>query len=142
MLVIDTGGINVWCAAGKGTFGTVEIVKKIQSVDLESLVKHRKIMLPQLGAPGVHAHLIKKATGFSVLFGPIYARDIKAYLEAGYKSTPEMRCVRFPLKDRIVLTPMELVPAVGPVMLVQPEGIFYEKIFMLGADDFVSGCKT
>ncbi|MBW2172684.1 MAG: acetyl-CoA synthase subunit gamma, partial [Deltaproteobacteria bacterium] len=26
ILVLDTEGINVWCAAGKGTFGTQELV--------------------------------------------------------------------------------------------------------------------
>ena len=26
MLVLDTHGVNVWCSAGKGTFGTDEIV--------------------------------------------------------------------------------------------------------------------
>ena len=29
ILVLDTKGINVWCAAGKGTFGTEELVRKI-----------------------------------------------------------------------------------------------------------------
>ena len=31
ILVIDTKGINVWCAAGKGTFGTKELVKRIKA---------------------------------------------------------------------------------------------------------------
>ncbi len=29
ILVLDTKGINVWCAAGKGTFGTAELVGRI-----------------------------------------------------------------------------------------------------------------
>jgi hypothetical protein len=28
ILVLDTKGINVWCAAGKGTFGTDELVER------------------------------------------------------------------------------------------------------------------
>ncbi len=32
ILVLDTKGINVWCAAGKGTFGTDELVQRIQAV--------------------------------------------------------------------------------------------------------------
>jgi len=28
LLVLDTKGINVWCAAGKGTFGTEELVRR------------------------------------------------------------------------------------------------------------------
>ncbi|MBT8342479.1 MAG: hypothetical protein KJP07_20945, partial [Desulfatitalea sp.] len=30
LLVLDTRGINVWCAAGKGTFGTAELVRRIR----------------------------------------------------------------------------------------------------------------
>ncbi len=49
IIVLDTEGINVWCAAGKGTFGTDEIVSRIGLVELEKIVNHRKIILPQLG---------------------------------------------------------------------------------------------
>ena len=56
ILVLDTKGINVWCAAGKGTFGTEELVRRIESSGLKEIVSHRSIILPQLGAPGVAAH--------------------------------------------------------------------------------------
>ena len=108
ILVLDTKGINVWCAAGKGTFGTEELVERIQKSRLDEVVRHRAIVLPQLGAPGVQAHVVEKQTGFRVRFGPIRAADIPAYLAAGFKATPEMRRARFPLRDRLVLTPMEL----------------------------------
>ncbi len=32
ILVLDTKGINVWCAAGKGTFGTDELVKRVLAI--------------------------------------------------------------------------------------------------------------
>ncbi len=111
ILVLNTRGINVWCAAGKGTFGTDEIVQQIEKANLKSVVMHREIILPQLGAPGVAAHEVRKRTGFRVIYGPVYARDIKAFLAAGKCATPEMRLVRFPLKDRLGLIPMELIPA-------------------------------
>jgi acetyl-CoA decarbonylase/synthase complex subunit gamma len=41
ILVLDTKGINVWCAAGKGTFGTEELVKRIASSGLSQVVAHR-----------------------------------------------------------------------------------------------------
>ncbi|MEJ2725164.1 MAG: mercury methylation corrinoid protein HgcA, partial [Deltaproteobacteria bacterium] len=63
ILVLDTKGINVWCAAGKGTFGTVEIVQRIKSTHLDRLVSHREIILPQLSGPGVAPHLVKKLSG-------------------------------------------------------------------------------
>ena len=49
ILVIDTKGINVWCAAGKGTFGTDEIIFRIKSHKLDDLVGHKRIVLPQIG---------------------------------------------------------------------------------------------
>ena len=48
ILVLDTKGINVWCAAGKGTFGTEELAYRIEVTSLNQVVKHRKLILPQL----------------------------------------------------------------------------------------------
>lgn len=109
LLVLDTNGVNVWCAAGRGTFGTDELVRSVQGVNLKEMVKHRKLVLPQLGATGVAAHEVKRTTGFSVHYGPVRARDIKGYLGAGMKATPAMRRVTFNWKERLVLTPVEMV---------------------------------
>ena len=108
ILVIDTKGINVWCAAGKGTFGTDELVHRIETSQLQKVVSHGTLILPQLGAPGVAAHDVRKRTGFRIVYGPVRASDLPAFLDAGMKSTPEMRRVNFTTKDRIVLTPIEL----------------------------------
>jgi hypothetical protein len=118
LLVLDTKGINVWCAAGKGTFGTGELVGRIASVGLAGVVKHRNLIVPQLGATGVAAHEVKRATGFSVCYGPVRASDIPAYLAAGMRATPAMRRVRFGWKDRLVLAPVELVEALKPLAMV------------------------
>ncbi len=109
IIVLDTKGINVWCAAGKGTFGTDEIVHRIGLVELEKIVNHRKIILPQLGAPGVAAHEVKKSCGFSVIYGPVRACDIIDFIKAGMKATQQMRQVHFSFYDRLVLTPVEFV---------------------------------
>ncbi len=109
IMVLDTKGINVWCAAGKGTFGTAEIIERIVAGRLDAIVNHRKISLPQLGATGVAAHEIRKATGFTVIYGPIRASDIRAFLEADMKATPEMRQVKFTFLNRLVLVPVEFV---------------------------------
>ena len=108
ILVLDTKGVNVWCAAGKGTFSTKEVVRRIRIHHLEQVVDHRKIILPQLGATGVAAHEVKKMTGFSVIYGPVKASDIKAFLEAGMKATDDMRRVGFPMTDRLKLIPVDL----------------------------------
>ena len=111
ILVLDTHGINVWCAAGKGTFGTFELATRILTSDLEHIVKHRKIIVPQLGAPGVSARDVKRMTDFTVIYGPVRAEDIPVFLENGMTATPEMRMVTFTIRERAVLIPMELIPA-------------------------------
>lgn len=62
LLVLDTKGVNVWCAAGKKTFGTSELVRRIKEVSLYDIVTHRRIIVPQLGAPGISAAEVRKAS--------------------------------------------------------------------------------
>ena len=111
LLILDTKGVNVWCAAGKGTFGTNELVRQIEQTGLSGFVAHRKLIVPQLGAPGVCAHEVARRTGFSVTYGPVRASDIKAFIASGCIATPEMRKVRFTLWDRLILTPVDLLAA-------------------------------
>lgn len=108
ILVLDTKGINVWCAAGKGTFGTHELVNRIRLHKIDTIVSHRKVIVPQLGATGVSAHEVKSQSGFRVIFGPVRAADITDFVVMDYKATPEMRKVDFPMKDRITLIPVEI----------------------------------
>jgi acetyl-CoA decarbonylase/synthase complex subunit gamma len=118
LLVIDTKGINVWCAAGKGTFGTEELVRRIRMSGLDRVVTHRQLILPQLSGPGVAAHLVKKFSGFKVKYGPIRASDLPAYLEAGLIATPMMRRKTFTLRERVALIPIELVAAFKAAILI------------------------
>jgi hypothetical protein len=118
LLVLETFGINVWCAAGKGTFGTIELIDRVQKVQLDKLVEHRTIILPQLGASGVAAHQVKKATGFKVKYGPIRAHDLPSFLNNGLKASEENRRIQFTLRDRLVLTPVELVGAWKPSLVI------------------------
>jgi hypothetical protein len=109
ILVLDTKGVNVWCAAGKGTFGTEELIRRIKSVNLFSLMKNRTLILPQLGAPGVAAHIVTAQTGFKVIYGPVRAADLPQFLANGLKTDPVMRTVTFTLKERLAVIPVELV---------------------------------
>ena len=120
IMVVDTKGINVWCAAGKGTFGTMEVVGRIESSGLSKLVSHRELILPQLSGPGVAAHLVKKLSGFKVNYGPIRAKDLPAFLDTGLKATPEMRMKTFTTWERMELIPMELVGALKVGMIIIP----------------------
>lgn len=111
ILVLDTKGINVWCAAGKGTFGTTELIDRIRETSLSEIVAHRRIILPQLGAVGVAAHEVKKHSGFRVLYGPVQAKDIKDFIAGAYKADEKMRRVNFSFTDRLKLIPVEMVNA-------------------------------
>ncbi|TFG73610.1 MAG: carbon monoxide dehydrogenase [Anaerolineales bacterium] len=117
IMVLDTYGVNVWCAAGKGTFGTDELVNRINLSNLKHIVNHRRLILPQLGAPSISPVEVKKQTGFSVEYGPVRADDLPTYLETR-KASPAMRKVRFNLWDRMVLIPMEVVHTFIPMILI------------------------
>ncbi|MFH0922225.1 MAG: mercury methylation corrinoid protein HgcA [Fibrobacterota bacterium] len=116
LLVIDTKGINVWCAAGKGTFGTAEIVRRVRETDLASAVTHRRLIVPQLGAPGTAAHTVRAETGFSVVYGPVRAADLPAFLDAGCRTDAAMRTATFTFRERWVLVPVEVVGAAVPAL--------------------------
>jgi len=108
ILVLDTSNVNVWCAAGKGLFGTAELTRRIEATRLAEHVTRRRVILPQLGAPGVAAHKVKSQTGFHVVYGPVRAKDIPEFLDNGQNATRQMRRVAFPLRERLELTPIEL----------------------------------
>jgi hypothetical protein len=118
ILVLDTKGVNVWCAAGKGTFGTKELISRIKLVSLEKMVNHKRLILPQLGATGVAAHKVKEETGFNVHFGPVRATDIKKFILDGNRAEKGMRKVTFNFKDRVKLIPNDFM---------------YGKFYLLGA---------
>ena len=142
VLVLNTEGVNVWCSAGKGTFGTDEIVGRVKANRLDEIVSHRTLLVPQLGAPGVAAHQVKNRCGFRVVYGPVRAADLPAFLANGMKATPEMREVSFPLLDRVALVPVELVRWAKYVVLVViallllaglgPDGYSWQRVADIG----------
>lgn len=109
LLVLETHGINVWCAAGKKTFGTEELVRRVAATGLSGVVSHRRLLLPILGAPGVAAHEVKRQTGFEIHYATLRAADLPAYLDNGRETTPAMRELTFSLRERLVLVPVEIV---------------------------------
>lgn len=147
VLVLDTKGINVWCAAGKGTFGTAELVRQLEQSGLARIVTHRRIILPQLGAPGVAGHEVARLSGFKVVYGPVRAADLPAFLQAGLKADPEMREVRFPFWDRLVLTPVEFVHSLkylaiafavlGVLNILRPGPMWLSGLIVKTLSDFV-----
>jgi len=123
LLVLETFGINVWCAAGKGTFGTDELVQRIEATGLAYVVSHRRLILPILGAPGVAAHEVTGRSGFAISYGAIRAEDLPEYLDNGMVTTPAMRALTFTLYERLVLVPVEIVLARSTLIICG--GIIY-----------------
>jgi acetyl-CoA decarbonylase/synthase complex subunit gamma len=111
LLVLETFGVNVWCAAGKGTFGTRELVARIEKTALAKVVSHRRLILPILGAPGIAAHEVQNRTGFSVSYATIRADELTDYLDNGMVATPGMRELSFTFRERLVLVPVEVMLA-------------------------------
>ncbi len=108
ILVVDTRGINVWCAAGKGTFSTEEVAFQVKDTHLAKVVSHRELILPQLAATGVAVYELKKKCGFRGVFGPILAAQIPRFLQNGKQADETMRTVTFTLRERLVLVPVEI----------------------------------
>ena len=118
ILVLDTRGINVWCAAGKNLFSTEELIERIHRSDLKKVISHNQLILPQLAATGVAAHHVKKAIGFKVIYGPVHARNIPTFLANGLTSDPTMRKVTFSMLERVVLIPVELAHLPKPSLWI------------------------
>ena len=116
LLVADTRGINVWCAAGKGTFSAGEVSDLVRRSRLAEVVRHRRLVLPQLAAPGVTAREVTRDCGFDVRFGPVRATDLPAWLERDGQGDEAMREVTFTLAERAVLIPVELYLLARPLL--------------------------
>jgi acetyl-CoA decarbonylase/synthase complex subunit gamma len=117
VMVLDTKGINVWCAAGKGTFGTEEVVRRLAAVDAGRAVTHATLILPQLGGPGVSAHEVRRQSGFKVVYGPVRAADLPTFVRNGMRATPAMRRVTFTLRERFAVAPIEAVQRFVPTLV-------------------------
>ena len=81
----------------------------IRATRLADLVRHRRLVLPQLEATGVSARQVKQLSGFSVSWGPIRAEDIPGFLANGCKADARMRRrISFTFKERLALVTVEI----------------------------------
>jgi NAD-dependent dihydropyrimidine dehydrogenase PreA subunit len=106
LLVAPSHGINVWCASGGGIFNVHSVISVLKTSRIAEKVNHRTLILPQFSAPGVDIRRVEQETEWRCKFGPAYAADIPAYLEAGMKKTDAMRRAKFPLRDRLQMAVM------------------------------------
>jgi hypothetical protein len=87
---------------------------------LNKVVRHNQLILPQLAATGVSAGQVKKECGFTVVWGPVRAKDIQPFIAKGSKADRTMRQVTFSLGERIVLIPVELSHLPKPTLWLLP----------------------
>jgi len=104
LLVANSKGVNVWCAATGGLFTNHDVISVLKTSGIEKLVDHRNVILPQLAATGIETTVIRKKTGWKIIWGPVYAIDLPAFIENNLRKTTEMREVKFPLVQRIEMT--------------------------------------
>jgi ferredoxin len=127
LLVANSRGVNVWCAATGGLLTNHDVVSVLKTSGIEDLVDERSVILPQLAATGVEPSVIHKRTGWKVSWGPVDAKDIAAFVDNGFETTAEMRRVGFPWPERIEMAvawafPISIV-AVGVVGIFWREAI-------------------
>lgn len=129
LLVANSHGINVWCAATGGHFTNYDVMSALKTSGIEDLVEHRVVILPQLAATGISAPDIKKKSGWKVLWGPVDAKDIPQFLERNYKKTVAMKTVTFPLLKRIEIAVTLAIPfslIIGIIIaLLWPTDLFH-----------------
>ena len=128
ILVTDTAGINIWCAAGAGYFTAEKIMAAMKISRLEEIVSHRRLILPQLCACGVDGWKLRQESGWEVLWGPVRAIDIPAYLANQRQKTDEMRWVRFPLVDRLEMVTVAL--GFYSLLILLPVWILWRVLFL------------
>ncbi len=110
LLVADSRGINVWCAAGGGHLTDHDVIAALRSSRVGDKVHHRDLVLPQLAATGVERHKVDRATGWKARWGPARMEDIPEFLDRGCRVTKQHRAVRFPVWERFEMASIWALP--------------------------------
>jgi ubiquinone/menaquinone biosynthesis C-methylase UbiE len=105
VLVLDSNGINVWCAARGDDFGNSQLIDAVKATGIHHLTSNRVLILPQLAAGGIAKPALPEDTEefpFRIKYGPVWSKDIKEYLENKSIKKPErMKRAKFSLSHRI-----------------------------------------
>ena len=112
LLVTNSKGINVWCAAGGGHLTHHDVISAIVTSGAVTKVDNHTLVLPQLGATGIERQKIADATGWTAVWGPARVEDLPSFLHEGHRATPRQRFMRFPPKERMEMAFMWWFPMV------------------------------
>jgi NAD-dependent dihydropyrimidine dehydrogenase PreA subunit len=139
VLVAESKGVNVWCAAGGGEFNTHTVVSVVKTSGIAELVEHRQLILPPLGAPGVRLDDVRAQTGWSPRWGPVRAEDLPAYLAQHCQRDEPMKRVSYDWRERLDtglggLFPVYLLGAIGFLLFGR---VLLAEYLLVGAVTFV-----
>jgi len=126
LLVANSRGINVWCAATGGLLTNHDVIAVLKTSGIEDLVDHRQLILPQLAATGIEGEVVHRKTGWTVVWGPVRASAIPAFLKAGSQAAERMRSIDFPWPQRLEMAvawafPISLLALL--LFLFWPQGV-------------------
>ena len=99
VLIVDSKGINVWCAARGNNFGNRQVIEAVKATGIATLTNKKTLILPQLSAGGVASPLISKEAPdfpFRILFGPVWAKQLPQFLKERPARKPDkMKLAKF-----------------------------------------------
>jgi ubiquinone/menaquinone biosynthesis C-methylase UbiE/ferredoxin len=101
VLVVQSKGINVWCASAGGEMNTHSIIAALKTSNITGLVDHRELILPQLAAPGIDTRLLQEVSGWKGKWGPVYAGSLPEFFANGRTQNQDQRRVHFDLPFRM-----------------------------------------
>jgi NAD-dependent dihydropyrimidine dehydrogenase PreA subunit len=110
LLVANSRGINVWCAAGGGHLTHHDIIAAIRTSGIANKVDHREVVLPQLGATGIERRAITEATGWTTRWGPARLEDLPEFIGRGCRVKRGWRFMRFPVWERLEMAAVWMLP--------------------------------
>jgi NAD-dependent dihydropyrimidine dehydrogenase PreA subunit len=99
-----------------------DVISVLKTSGIQERVEHRKLILPQLAATGIEGETVYDKTGWKVVWGPVDAADIGAFLSNGREENVEtrMRTVRFAWPARVEMAVAWAFPMSVPALLGFP----------------------
>ncbi len=123
LLIANSRGSNVWCAAGMNEFTEFDLIDALTVSGLAQRVQTRRIIVPPYAAVGIDRDVVRKQTGFRVIWGPTDLKLLPRYLDAGCRRDASMVRATFPLLDRMeqaVSTAWSYTLTISPLLFVWP----------------------
>lgn len=120
LLVANSRGVNVWCAATGGLLSNHDVVSVLKTSGIDRRVDHRHVILPQLAATGIERSVIETQTGWRILWGPVEAQSIPSFLNNSRRTTAAMRQVTFPWRERLEMAVAWAFPISLLALVVAP----------------------